>query len=151
MKHHWGCILLGLHRLPSLVTVQPVIMQRAARAPPPCLSWPEIYYWKWLWNPSPPYSWLSSLALTDGGHSHQQIHDTRNSRASFNKPLGSTAAWQVVLLFDIVWDTHAWSSWQPQLFVSKVLLLNFSEMANLYSFIVPLLQSSSSFLLKLKE
>lgn len=37
-------------------------------------------------------SWLASLAVTDGGHFHQQTHDARNSRASFSKTLGLRAA-----------------------------------------------------------
>lgn len=83
-------------------------------------------------------SWLSSLGVTDGGHSHQQTHDARNSPASFSKTLEARAGFQLVLSFDVMRETHAQSTAsQPWPTVRKFLLFSFSGTFSLYKLISP--------------
>lgn len=58
----------------------------------------------------------------------------------------------VVLSFDIVWETHAWSTtWQPQILVIKFLPSTSLKCSAYIASLVPLHQRNSCFLLKLKE
>lgn len=87
------CPSIDLHLQSSTAAIN---YARAARAPLSCLSQGQSK----SCNPLPHCSWLSSLALTDGDHYHQNTHDARNSTASSSKTLHVRAAPQLVLSFD---------------------------------------------------